>query len=934
MIEWVSLAATAFHPLKSSEIVSLIGSEILPVQFEDELRQSFLDYAMSVIVGRALPDVRDGLKPVHRRVLYAMHEMRNTHNRPYVKSARVVGEVIGKYHPHGESAVYDTMVRMAQDFSMRYLLVEGQGNFGSVDGDPPAAMRYTEVRMRRITAELLADIDMETVPFVDNYDGTLQMPEALPTRVPNLLVNGSDGIAVGMATKIPPHNLNEVIDASLALLADPDIDLDALMAHVKGPDFPTAGLINGRAGIVSAYATGRGRIYLRGSARIEGDPFEDEEEDAGRDFDQDDDQASQAYSEPDPEESHVRAARMDLPNPRIVLTEFPYQVNKARWIEKVAELVKEKKIEGITEIRDESDKDGLRVVVEVRRGQQARVVLNSLYAMTQFQSVYAINLVALVDGRPRLLTLKEALQAFLKHRRDVITRRTAYLLRAARARGHTLEGQAVALTNVDEVVELIRSSQSRDEARDRLMERAWPLDSSMTELIERAGRDACRPAGVPQELGLQESSEPSYRLSEEQAQSILELRLHRLTALEVKDLIAGYEKVLQEIVQHEEILASEARLTEVVRDELVEVRDTYGDARRTRIRDSQEDLLNEDLIKVEDLVVTISHGGYAKIQSPDEYQAQTRGGVGKRGMTLWEDDFIEHMLIANSHDTLLCFSNTGKVYWKKVYLLPRGPRTSRGRPLVNLLSLEEDERITAVLPVKSFDADHFVFMATQSGKVKKTPLANFSRPYASGIRAINLEEDNTLIGAAITDGSADVILFADSGKAVRFKESDVRAMGRTAAGVLGMRVRGAKVIALIIPQQDGAILTISERGYGKRSPLSDFPTKGRGSQGVIGMRVNERNGRLVGALQVFAGDEVMAISNQGTLIRTPVDEISVQSRATQGVRLMNLKGDALVAEIDRIEESSLTPECSENAGEGEDQDAAEASGQSEDDPSA
>ena len=873
--------------------MSLIGSEILPVQFEDELRQSFLDYAMSVIVGRALPDVRDGLKPVHRRVLFAMHEMRNTHNRPNVKSARVVGEVIGKYHPHGESAVYDTMVRMAQDFSMRYMLIQGQGNFGSVDGDPPAAMRYTEVRMRRITGELLADIDMETVPFVDNYDGTLRMPECLPTRVPNLLVNGSDGIAVGMATKIPPHNLREVIDAALALLADPDLGNDELMEHVKGPDFPTAGIINGRGGIVSAYRTGRGRIHVRGKAQIK-----DEKESGQR-------------------------------NGHIVITEFPYQINKARWIERVAELVKEKKIEDITEIRDESDKDGLRVVVEIRHGKSPEIVLNNLYAMTALQSVYAINMVALIDGRPKLLSLTDALQAFLRHRRDVITRRTAYSLRAARARGHTLEGQAVALTSIDEVVELIRNSQSRDQARERLMQRSWPLVSSMTELLLRAGADACRPAGVPRELGLQEtegSEEPSYRLSEDQAQSILELRLHRLTALEVKDLMKAYEQVLDEITELEAILASQGRLTEVVREELLEVRHTYGDERRTVIEDNYEDLTNEDLIPVEDFVVTISHGGYAKRQLPDEYRAQTRGGVGKRGMSVWEDDFVEHMLIANSHDTLLFFSNTGKVYWKKVYFLQRGQRASRGRPLVNLLNLDEGERITAILPVKSFDADHFVFMATQNGKVKKTPLANFSRPYASGIRAINLEEGNTLIGAAITDGSADVVLFADTGKVVRFKESDVRAMGRTAAGVRGMRVRDGKVIALIIPQAEGAILTISELGFGKRSPLSEYPVKGRGGQGVIGMRVNERNGRLVGALQVFEGDEVMVISNQGTLIRTPVEDISQQARATQGVRLMHLKGDALVAEIDRIEESSLGEESVQDS----DDEAAEEAGADED----
>jgi len=886
--------------------VSLIGSEILPVQFQDELKQSFLDYAMSVIVGRALPDVRDGLKPVHRRVLYAMHEMRNTHNRPYVKSARVVGEVIGKYHPHGESAVYDTMVRMAQDFSMRYLLVEGQGNFGSVDGDPPAAMRYTEVRMMRITGELLADIDMETVPFVDNYDGTLQMPEALPTRIPNLLVNGSDGIAVGMATKIPPHNLIEIINAALALIDDPLIDVDELMVHVQGPDFPTGGTIRGRGGIVQAYRTGRGRIHLRGKTLEHDDPLHL----AGFDADDTDDA--------DADEQAPASGDDDQSKGPIVITEFPYQVNKARWIERVAELVKEKRLEGITEIRDESDKDGLRVVVEVKSAVSAKTVLYNLYAMTQLQSVYAINLVALVDGRPKLLPLKEALSAFLGHRRDVITRRTAYLLRAARVRGHTLEGQAVALTSIDEVVELIRNSQSREEARIGLMARAWPLHSSMTELLRRAGGDACRPAGVPRELGLQEAEadtgEASYRLSEEQAQSILELRLHRLTALEVKDLMAAYEKVLSEIAELEAILGSQARLTQVVRDELIEVRETYGDARRTSISDAEADLSNEDLIPVEDMVVTISHLGYAKARVVGDFQAQGRGGMGRGGGALLDEDFIEHMLVANSHDTLLCFSTGGQVYWMKVHRIPKLVRTSasRGRHLNNLLQLGEGERISAILPVKTFDENQFVFMATASGKVKKTPLASFRRPYQRGIRAINLEEGNTLIGAEITDGSADVMLFADTGKVVRFKESDVRAMGRTAAGVTGMKVKGGKVIALIIPNPHDALLTISDRGYGKRSKLDEFPVKGRGGQGVIGMRTNDRIGRLVGALQVASGDEVMVVSNQGTLIRTSVDSISIQARATQGVRVMNLKGEARVVEIDRIEDMGSPEEDKED----------------------
>ncbi len=882
--------------------MSLIGSEILSVEFEDELKQSFLDYAMSVIVGRALPDVRDGLKPVHRRVLYAMNEMRNVHNRPYVKSARVVGEVIGKYHPHGESAVYDTMVRMAQDFSMRYMLIEGQGNFGSVDGDPPAAMRYTEVRMMRITSELLADIDMETVPFVDNYDGTLQMPEALPTRIPNLLVNGSDGIAVGMATKIPPHNLTEIINATLALLEDPAINVEGLMTHVPGPDFPTGGSIRGRGGIAEAYRTGRGRIYLRGKTLTHDDAEDDPTpDDAPPDAERDAEQ-----------EALNRAREEEQSKGPIIITEFPYQVNKARWIERVAGLVKEKKLEGISEIRDESDKDGLRVVIETRSTVNARTVLNNLYAMTNFQSSYAINLVALVDGRPKVLSLKEALSAFLRHRRDVITRRTAFLLRSARSRGHTLEGQAVALTSIDEVVELIRRAQSRSEAHAALKARTWPLNSSMTELLRRAGGDACRPAGVPRELGLQDaaampgSGEASYRLSDEQAQSILELRLHRLTALEVKDLMSAYEKVLADISGFEAILGSGQRLTEVVREELIEVRDTYGDERRTGISHVEADLSNEDLIPVEDLVVTISHGGYAKAKAIDDFQAQGRGGVGRSGGALLEDDFIEHMLVANSHDTLLCFANTGQVYWMKVHRVPKLARTSaaRGTHLNNLLQLDEGERLTTILPVKSFEEERFVFMATEHGKVKKTPLSSFRKPYRNGIRAIHLQDGNRLIGVEITDGSADVMLFSDTGKVVRFKESDVRAMGRTAAGVTGMRVRAGKVIALIVPNAQDALLMVSENGYGKRASLSEFRVQGRGGLGVVGMRVTNRNGALVGALQVAAGDEVMVVSNEGTMIRTSVDTISLQGRATQGVRVMNLKPGSRVVEIDRIADST------------------------------
>ena len=836
------------------------GREILPVNIEDELKQSYLDYAMSVIVGRALPDVRDGLKPVHKRVLYAMHELNNVYNRPYMKSARVVGEVMGKYHPHGDSAIYETIARMAQDFSMRYLLVDGQGNFGSVDGDPPAAMRYTEVRMQRLASEMLADLDKDAVDFVPNYDDTLSMPEVLPTRVPNLLLNGSSGIAVGLATNIPPHNLRETIDACLALLEDGTIGVDALMEHIDGPDFPTAGIINGRAGIVEAYRTGRGRIYVRARAEVQSDG-------AGKDT--------------------------------IVITEIPFQLNKSRLIEKIAELVREKKIEGITELRDESDKDGLRIVIELRRNEPGEVVLNNLYAQTQLQSVFGINCVALVDGQPRLLNLKQMLEEFLKHRREVVFRRTAFLVARARRRGHLLEGQAVALENAETVVDLIRASRTPADAREALMGRRFASES-VAELMQRAGSDACRPDDLGPEFGFVDGL---YRLSEQQAQAILDMQLQRLTGLQKDKLMDDYGEVLDEIKALQAILDSTERLTEVIRDELKDIRERYGDDRRTEIQSSHQDLSAEDLITEEDMVVTVSHQGYAKTQPLTVYQAQRRGGRGKTATGVKDEDFVEHLLTANSHDTLLCFSNKGKVYWLRVFQIPQGSRGAKGRPLVNMLPLEGDERITALLPMRDFADDAFVFMATANGTVKKTPVERFANRRSNGLIALALEEGNHLVGVAITDGHSDIMLVASSGKAVRFKESDVRAMGRTARGVHGIRLRaGHSVIALIIPQPDGYLLTASANGYGKRTDLTAFPVKGRGTQGVIAQQGGDRNGALVGAAQVFAGDEIMLISDQGTLVRTAADEVSVLGRNTQGVKLIAVREEEHLVGLERIVE--------------------------------
>jgi DNA gyrase subunit A len=828
------------------------ASEIIPINLEDEMKQSYLDYAMSVIVGRALPDVRDGLKPVHRRVLYAMRELGNDYNKPYKKSARVVGDVIGKYHPHGDAAVYDTIVRMAQPFSMRYMLVDGQGNFGSVDGDAPAAMRYTEVRMAKIAHQLLADIEKETVDFVANYDESESEPAVLPTRLPNLLINGAAGIAVGMATNIPPHNLSEVVSACIALVDNPDLDIDALMEHVPGPDLPTAAIINGAAGIREAYRTGRGRIYIRARTAVE------EMGDSGK---------------------H-----------RIVVTELPYQVNKARLLEKIADLVREKKIEGITELRDESDKDGMRMVIELRRGEMPEVVLNNLYKHTALESVFGINMVALIDGRPRLLDLKSLLEAFLRHRRQVVTRRTIFDLRKARARAHVLEGLAVSLANIDDVIALIKASSSPAEARTGLVSRVW-APGIVVEMLERAGQDATRPEDVVGEFGLHDGS---YRLSEVQAQAILDLRLHRLTGLEQDKILNEYKELIDRIKELSLILGDPARLSAVIREELEDVREAFGDERRTEITEAQVDLTLEDLIPEEDVVVTLSHGGYAKSQATGTYQAQRRGGRGKSATRIKDEDFIDKLWVVNSHDTLLCFSTRGKMYWLKVYELPQAGRGSRGRPIVNLLPLETGERITAVLPIREYAEGHFVFMATEHGTVKKTPLTAFSRPRATGIIAVDLRDDDQLVDVQLTDGERDIMLFATSGKAVRFKESDVRPMGRTAAGVRGIRLaKGQRVIALIIVG-NGEILTATANGYGKRTSIDDYPIQGRGGQGVIAIQTSERNGDLVGALQVDESREMVLISNSGTLVRTPVAEVSVLSRNTQGVRLIRLdEGDQL-----------------------------------------
>ena len=839
-----------------------IAREILPVNLEDEMRQSYLDYAMSVIVGRALPDVRDGLKPVHRRVLHAMRELGNEYNKPYKKSARVVGDVIGKYHPHGDTAVYDTIVRMAQEFSMRYILVDGQGNFGSVDGDAPAAMRYTEVRMSKLAHELLADIDKETVDFVPNYDESETEPSVMPTRVPNLLVNGSSGIAVGMATNIPPHNLNEIVTACLALLDDPSISLAGLMQIVPGPDFPTGGIINGAQEIATAYKSGRGRLSIR--AR---DTIEDIDGKSGR----------QA----------------------IIVTELPYQVNKARLIERIADLVREKLLDGIAQdgLRDEADKDGMRIVVELKRGEVAEIVLNNLYAQTPMETVFGINMVALQEGQPRLMGLRDLLDAFLRHRREVVTRRTVFELRKARERAHVLEGLAVALANIDAIIALIKASPSPGEARTALMARDWQ-PGAVAAMLERAGPTATRPDDLADGFGLQAGG---YRLSEVQAQAILDMRLHRLTGLEQDKIVAEYRELLERVLDLSEIIALPARLTTVVRAELVEIREAYGDARRTEISRDHLNLSTEDLIEPQDVVVTLSHTGYAKAQPVSDYQAQRRGGRGKSATAVRDEDFIEKFFIAHTHDTLLCFSNRGKVYWLRVFELPQAGRGSRGKPIVNLLPLEVGEKINALLPVKQFDEQHYVFMATSLGTVKKTPLASFSRPRASGIIAVDLNDDDRLVGVALTDGMCEILLCTSGGKAIRFHEGEVRPMGRDAAGVRGVRLGDGQRLIALIALGEGHILTASEYGYGKLTPLDEFPAHNRGGQGVIALQTTERNGNTVAALQVAAAHELMLVSSTGTLVRTPVSDISIVGRNTQGVRLIRLAEGERLTGIERVE---------------------------------
>ena len=850
------------------------AKEVIPLNIEEEMKQSYLAYAMSVIVGRALPDVRDGLKPVHRRVLFAMSELGNDWNKAYKKSARVVGDVIGKYHPHGDQAVYDTIVRMAQPFSLRYMLIDGQGNFGSVDGDAAAAMRYTEVRMARIAHELLADIEKETVDFVPNYDESEKEPTVLPARIPNLLINGSSGIAVGMATNIPPHNITEVINACIALIENPGMDIRGLMDHIPGPDFPTHGIINGARGISEAYATGRGRIYVRARTEVEIEPSNKQ---------------------------------------RIIVTELPYQVNKARLIEKIADLVKEKKLEGITELRDESDKDGMRIVIELRRGEVSEVVLNNLYQQTQMQSVFGINMVALVNGQPRLLNLKQILSAFIDHRREVVTRRTIYDLRKAREQAHKLEGLAVALANIDPIIALIKAAPNPAEAKKGLMENVWQ-PGVVVDMLQRAGAQASRPDGLAKEFGL---SEEGYRLSEEQAQAILDLRLHRLTGLEQDKIFEEYKELLDKIQDLIEILQDPERLMRVIKEELVDMREQYGDKRRTEIQMSQLDLNIEDLISEEDVVVTLSHEGYAKAQPLSDYRAQRRGGRGKAATSIKDEDFVDKLFVANTHDTILCFSSLGKVYWKKVYELPQAGRMSRGKPIVNLLPLEPEERINAILPIRDYAKDEFIFFATATGTVKKTPLIEFSRPRANGIRAIELRENDRLIGVDITDGSKDVMLFTSAGKAIRFNEELVRAMGRTAGGVRGVKIQDDQSVISLIIVDEGSVLTATENGYGKRTDVSQYPAHGRGGQGVVSIQVTERNGNVVGAALVKEDDEIMLITDGGTLVRTRVAEISLQGRNTQGVRLIGLTGGEKLVGVERIEEQDSEEDEEEGQDDGQ-----------------
>jgi DNA gyrase subunit A len=848
------------------------AKETIPVSREEEMRRSYLDYAMSVIVGRALPDVRDGLKPVHRRVLFAMHELSNDWNRAYKKSARIVGDVIGKYHPHGDTAVYDTIVRMAQDFSLRYPLIDGQGNFGSVDGDNAAAMRYTEIRMARIAHELLDDLDKETVNFGPNYDGSEHEPLILPSKIPNLLINGSSGIAVGMATNIPPHNLNEVVDACHALLKDPDIGIEDLIKIVPAPDFPTRGIIYGTTGVKDALRTGRGRVVIRARTHIE-----------------------------DMEKGNRQA---------IVIDELPYQVNKANLLIKIGELVREKRLEGIAEIRDESDKSGMRAVIELKRGEVAEIILNNLYTLTPMQDSFGVNMVALVDGQPRLLNVKQMLEAFLRHRREVVTRRTVFELKKARERGHILEGLAVALSNVDDVIALIKAAKTPAEAKDQLMSRLW-RSKLVEEMLAKVDPAAARPDGLAAEFGFQKKG--GYRLSEAQAQRILEMQLQRLTGLEQDKIVAEYQEVMDKIVDLLDILAKPARITKIISGELSDMKKQYGDERRSEIVEHTQDLSMEDLIASEEVVVTLSHGGYMKSQPVADYTAQKRGGRGKQATTTKDDDFVEKLFIANTHDYILCFSNRGRIYWLKVYSVPQGSRNSRGKPIVNLVPLLDHEKITAVLAVKEFDDEHFVFMATANGTVKKTALSSFSRPRPSGIIAANLDDGDYLIGVALTDGKQDIMLFSDSGKAVRFEETAVRAMGRNAAGVRGMKLaKDGRVISLLTADNEKvSVLTATENGYGKRTPIGDYTKHGRGTQGMIAIQASERNGKLVAAQIVGDDDEIMLITTGGVLIRTRISEIRDMGRATQGVRLINLGEGEKLAGLEKIVEPDDDDETSE-----------------------
>ena len=875
--------------------MSDLAKQIVPVNIEDELKTSYLDYAMSVIVGRALPDVRDGLKPVHRRVLFAMDVLGNDWNKAYKKSARVVGDVIGKYHPHGDTAVYDTIVRMAQPFSLRYMLIDGQGNFGSVDGDSAAAMRYTEIRMSKIAHSILADLDKETVDFVPNYDGTEHIPVVMPTRVPNLLVNGSSGIAVGMATNIPPHNLTEVINACLALIDNSDMTFEELLEYIPGPDFPTAGIISGRAGIEEAYRTGRGKIKIRARASIE---------------------------------VHDTTGKET-----IIVHELPYQVNKARLIEKMAELVKDKRLEGISALRDESDKDGMRMVIEIKRGEVGEVVLNNLYKLTQMQVSFGFNMVALTNGQPKIFNLKEMLECFVLHRREVVTRRTIFELRKARERAHLLEGLSIALANIDPIIELIKSSNNRKESEEKLILQGWAL-GNVAEMLSAAGNDAARPEWLEPEYGIRDGL---YYLTAEQAKAIVDLQLYKLSGMEHDKILSEYKALLDLIAELMHILTTPARLMEIICEELIAIRDEFGDERRTEITNASHDLSLEDLITEEDVVVTLSHEGYVKYQILSDYEAQRRGGKGKAATKMKEEDFIERLLVANTHDTILCFSDRGKLYWLKVYQLPLASRTARGRPIVNILPLESDERITAILPVREYADDKYIVMATASGTVKKTRLDAYSNQRANGIIALNLRDDDTLIGVDITDGNNDIMLFSDAGKVVRFNEKvrdsetgeikldpetgeqrwALKPIGRTGTGVRGMKLDGdQKVVSLIVPKNDGPILTITENGFGKRTDLAEYPAKSRATKGVVSIKVSERNGKVVGAVQVEELDEIMLITDNGTLVRTRVNEVSVIGRNTQGVRLIRTAEDEHVVALQRIDEIE-EPEQLEEVAEGD-----------------